>query len=94
MSIWVLRSSTVFAAAATVASRLAGLTLVRVNLDRLASLNLLKESAGSSGDDYGRLFCCKFFLDCCFCLSKVIRIYYSYSVDAHCTDESFEVDLT
>ena len=73
---------------------LAGLALVGVNLDRLTALNLLKESAGSSGDDYGRLFCCEFFLNCCLSLSEVIRIYYSYSVDAHSLYESFEIDLS
>ena len=72
---------------------LAGLALVGIYLDRLTALNLLKESAGSSGDDYGRLFCCEFFLNSCFSLSEVVRIYYSYSVDAHSTYESFEVDL-
>ena len=68
--------------AAELHAGLAGLALVSVNLDRLAALNLLEKRAGSSGDDYGRLLCCEFFLNCCLSFCEVIRIYYPYSVDA------------
>ena len=72
-------------------AHLAAYALIAFNGNRRIMLYIFEQSAGTAGNNYGSLVCCKFFLNCSLGLGKVIRINHAHPLYADSAAEFFEI---